>query len=153
MHSIDKIMDMLDSGNPKAIQAKGIEYGLKIKSINVFLLPMNPGHVKNVWENCARILASKEDELLLPYTPQLFEWLRDLNWPGALIILERLKKMSASVNFIFNVESCIKQAVACDEQIWLDYLSELLDNEPLNEKLSEESLAVLRKHYKNWGES
>lgn len=151
MYSIDQIMDMLDSGNPIAVQKKGIKLGKRIQSINVFLQPANPGHIKNVWENCARILASKDDETLLPYTTQLLEWLQDLNWPGALIVLDRLKKFAVSDRFVFSVKECVKMAASCNDQIWLDYLSELLDNEPLKAKLSDEILTILKKHYQNWG--
>ena len=151
MFDIDEIMTMLDWNNSEEVQNKGIELAGEIKSINVFLQPLHPGFNKNVWDNCAKILASKEDEILLPYTGQLLEWLQDLNWPGALIILDRLKSFAASDLFIFSVRECVKTAVACNEQIWLDYLSELLDNESLKAKLSEEILAVLKTHYQNWG--
>ena len=153
MYSIDQIMDMLDSNNPVSIQEKAVKLAQEIKSINVFLQPANPGNTKNVWENCAKVLASKEDELLLPYTINLLEWLQDLNWPGALIILERLKNFTASEIFIFSVESCVKRAKACNDQIWLDYLSELLDNENLKVKISGDTLDELKKHYNNWGAS
>ena len=35
--------------------------------------------------------------------------------------------------------------------IWLDYLSELLDNGELKSELSESIIEKLQKHYKNWG--
>ena len=149
MYDIDKIMEMLDWNNSSEIQNRGVELAKNVKSINVFLQPLHPGCNKNVWENCAKILASKDDKTLLPYTDQMLEWLQDLNWPGALIILRRLKNFSASDEFVFAVEECVKMAVACDEQIWLDYLSELLDNEPLKAKLPDEILTILKKHYQS----
>jgi hypothetical protein len=153
MYDIDKIMDMLDSGNPVEIQEQGIELGKRIHSINVFLQPENPGHKKNVWRNCAKILASKEDELLITYTKYLLEWLQDLNWPGSLEIMERLKSINANGNFVLGVNETVDRATRCNEQIWLDYLSELLDNESLKSKLSEKTIVVLQKHYHNWGEN
>ena len=35
--------------------------------------------------------------------------------------------------------------------MWLDYLSELLDNAELKAELPESITALLQKHYKNWG--
>ncbi len=105
------------------------------------------GENKDVWEQCANILAQREDQMLLPDSSGLLKWLRDLSWPGARTILERLKTMSASPMFVYEVKTCIKQALARDEQLWLDNLSGLLDNELLKEKLPEELLAVLKRHY------
>lgn len=38
-----------------------------------------------------------------------------------------------------------------DGLIWLDYLSELLENPMILSGLSEETLNLLKKHYHNWG--
>ena len=35
--------------------------------------------------------------------------------------------------------------------MWLDYLSELLDNEELKAELPKPIIEKLQKHYKNWG--
>lgn len=43
-----------------------------------------------MWNNCAKILSDKSDEELSPYLPELFRWLKDLNWPGAICIYDRL---------------------------------------------------------------
>ena len=48
---------------------------------------------KHVWENCAKIFISKSDEELSPYYGALFEWLQDMNWPGAELIYDRLIKV------------------------------------------------------------
>ena len=96
MYSIDEIMEMLDSSlernNSCEIQKQGIELGKKIKCLDVFFQPVYPSG-KLVWENCAKIIVSKTDEELEPYIFKMFEWLDDINWPGALIIFERLVKM------------------------------------------------------------
>jgi hypothetical protein len=151
VYSIDEIMDMLDSANPISIQEIGIELGKKIESINVFFQPANPKHVKNVWGNCAKILVSKPDDILVTYSKQLLEWLQDLNWPGALMILDRLKVFSSNEIFLYVFKKCVEQAVACGENMWLDYLSELLENENLKEELPHDILKELEKRYRNWG--
>ena len=48
---------------------------------------------KSVWENCAIILAQRTDSELEPYLDQIFEWLQDLNWPGAIMIHNRMLDM------------------------------------------------------------
>lgn len=34
---------------------------------------------------------------------------------------------------------------------WLDYLSELLDNQELKQLLPNKTLEIMQKHYHNWG--
>lgn len=90
---------------------------------------------------------------MTPYLIELLEWLQDLNWPEALTIAERLKIFSGEKlkdAFI----TCFNRAVEAnndDGLIWLDYLSELLDNKELKELLPKEILETLQKHYHNWG--
>lgn len=148
MHSIDKIIEMLDEENSQKIQEKGIKLGKKIKNINVFILNANFG----VWENCAKILASKTDEELSPYLLNLLIWIQDLNWPGAMIILERMKKFKEVEMLSVYIRDIAKIAngekIECDEN-WLLYMSELLDNKKLREKLPKEILNILKPYYYN----
>ena len=92
------------------------------------------------------------DDRLEPYLPSLLEWLQDLNWPGALIIMDRLKVFSGrklKKSFIETYNYAVE--LNNDEGlIWLDYLSELLDNQELKEELPEDVLEHLQKHYRNW---
>ena len=68
----------------------------KYKYLHPFFQPMIPG--KSVWEPCARVIASKSDEELKqkPYLNAMFQWLQDINWPGAIIIYDRLLQMPFS---------------------------------------------------------
>jgi hypothetical protein len=153
MYCIDEIMEMLDGNNNKEIQQNGIKLAEGIKSINAFILPLHPKCNKNVWENCARILALRSDEELSPYFTRLLEWLQDINWPGALIILERLKKVSKVNSLLFAMEYNVQKAIAYnswEDKIWLSAVSQLLDNDKLNNALPKEILKVLRKYYHNW---
>ena len=148
MCNIDKIIEMLDEENSQKIQEKGIKLGKKIKNINVFILNANFG----VWENCAKILASKTDEELSPYLLNLLIWIQDLNWPGAMIILERMKKFKEVEMLSVYIRDIAKIAngekIECDEN-WLLYMSELLDNKKLREKLPKEILNILKPYYYN----
>ncbi|MHC1695128.1 MAG: DUF5071 domain-containing protein [Eubacteriales bacterium] len=84
---------MLDWNNNEANQKKGIQIAKLIKDLNVFLQPLTDNFNKNVWDNCAIILCEKTDDELEPYLIPLLEWLQDLNWPGALLILRRLSSL------------------------------------------------------------
>ena len=152
MCDIDEIMNMLDWNNSEEVQQKGVELAKGIKTINVFIMPCNPESDMNVWENCAKILASKPDDILEPYVFKLLEWISDVMKPGGVIILERLKNFSMSKEQLLTaVEICTQEALTDENGLWLCALSELLDNEKLKEVLPTETLETLQKHYHNWG--
>ena len=85
---IDEIYEMLSWNNDEKIQELGIIEAKKIKNLSVLFQPMES---KNLWENCAKVLASKSDQELQFYLTRMFRWLQDMNWPGAYIIYNRLK--------------------------------------------------------------
>lgn len=144
---IDEIMDMLDWNKSEEIQQKGIEIASGIKCLSAFVLPMNTS--KSVWDNCAIILAAKSDVVLEPYLLWILEWLKDLNWPGALIILERLKVFSEVEMLAFHVNEKVRIASATNNGCWLNGMSELLENQALAKVLPEACVAELEKHRDN----
>lgn len=125
MYSIDEIMDMLDWNNPPEVQERGRMLAKEIRCINVFLQPMHEGHGKNVWDNCAMILADRSDSELRPYLHNLFAWLIDMNWPEGYCIWERLKLYADKEWFDYVLNICISEAKALGEDIWLDNLLEI----------------------------
>lgn len=133
-------------------QLKGIKLAKNLDDLSLLILPCADGESKGMWENCARALYEISDERLEKYLPSLLEWLQDLNWPGALIILDRLKNFSGKKlkkPFI----DLYNYAVNLDNEeglMWLDTLSELLDNKELTAELPKEILKTLKKHYHNW---
>lgn len=128
MYNIDEVMDMLDCNNDVEIQEKAIELAKNVKCINVFILPKHSKCNKNVWENCAKVLADKTDKILNPYLIKILEWIEDLNRPGAIIIVDRLKKFHDTKMLSFAIKECVKRASATDNRIWLENLSDLMDN-------------------------
>lgn len=149
MNKIQIIYRLLNSDNNK-VQNIGLSLASKVKDLNFLIMP--PASPL-VWENCAGALYKMSDDKLEKYLPSLLEWLQDLNWPGALKISDRLK--------IFSGEKLKKPLIDCvsyadslnnEEGLrWLDYLSELLDNEDLKAKLPNLTIEKLQMHYKNWG--
>ena len=128
MYNIDEIMDMLDCNNSMETQEKGIELAKNVKCINVFILPEHLECSKNVWENCAKILANRTDKELQPYLIDILLWIEDMNWPGAIIIDDRLKKFHDMKMLSFAIKECVKRASETDNHIWLENLSELMDD-------------------------
>lgn len=133
MYNIDDIMDMLDWNQSKEEQEKGLKLAKNIKSINVFVQPLDPKHNKNVWENCAKVLSERSDEELKPYIISLLEWLQDMNWPGAFTIFERLKNYKDKKNFDWSYHVVMNKAEKLDDEIWKENLIEL--SESLNFEL------------------
>ena len=80
---------MLDGNNSDEVQQKGIEAAQTVLCINSFLQP-GPPFGKRVWDNCALVLAKRNDEDLRPYIAELLWWLYDVNVPGATTIWNRL---------------------------------------------------------------
>lgn len=125
MYNIDDIMDMLDWNQSKEEQEKGLKLARTIKSINVFIQPLDSKHNKNVWENCAKVLSERSDEELKPYIISLLEWLQDMNWPGAFTIFERLKNYKDKKIFDCSYRVVMNKALKLDDEIWKENLIEL----------------------------
>lgn len=151
MERVNQIYQMLDYKNSIDIQEKGKQLARKITDLSLLITPpASP----SVWEQCAIILSEKSDDELVPYLTSILQWLYDLNWPGALTILNRLKKFSGKQLKKSFIDSVVRAINSHDEEegmMWLDYLSELLDNKELKKELPEEILNILEKHYNHWG--
>lgn len=132
MENLTEIMDMLDWNMPSEIQSNGISLARNLGSIVPFLQPVTPEHNKNAWDNCAVIIAEKNDEELKPHLVQLLEWLQDMNWPGAFCILDRLQKYADKEAIRSAINVCMEKAKQCGEEVWEDNLSLLLQNPESN---------------------
>lgn len=140
---IDDILKMLDWNNDLKIQQEGRCIAGKVKCLNVFVQPMDKQFNKNIWENCAIILSEKEDELLTPYLFRLLDWLQDLNWPGACIILERLQSYRDYEMLSMAIEDRIVVANALEEEVWLSNLAELLICDEVKKKLNDHIYEII----------
>ena len=129
MLDIDYIMDLLDWNNSKEDQERGVKLAESVKCINVFLQPNSYRYGKNVWDNCAKILSARPDEELSPYLTELLKWLRDMNWPGAFCILERLKRMVDDRMFSYSYTACLKCAKALEDETWEFNLQMIFNDE------------------------
>lgn len=121
MHPIDELFERLSWGSPLEVQQAAIEEARSIQNLWMFVLP---GYRKDVWENCARILAEHSDEELEPYLDGMFEWLQDMNWPGAFIIFDRMKRL-AEPRRSRRLKAIKARAAKLDDDEWIYYLNEL----------------------------
>ena len=144
--NIDEILKMLDWNNDLKTQQEGRHIAGKVKCLSVFVQPMDKQFNKNIWENCAIILSEKEDKLLTPYLFRLLDWLQDLNWPGACIILERLQSYQDYEMLRMVIEERIVVADALDEEVWLANLAELILRNEVKQKLSNKVYKIIEEY-------
>lgn len=128
MTKMNEVLKMLDWNNPQKIQNKGIKLASEILDLNILIQPNDELFNKNICDNCAIILRDKTDDEIQPYLNQLLEWLQDLNWPGAMIIKERLANYKNTKELISAINVCTDHAFAANDFIWLDNLNSILKN-------------------------
>ena len=135
----NELFKMLSWNSDVETQQKGIEEGMKVQYISIFIQPIED---KSVWENCAKIIEQKTDEILEPYMFLLLDWLQDENWPGFDIIFNRIQSMP--VKMISNAYSyTIKKAVRQNDVMWLTYLAKLAENKELYRIISQEERNII----------
>ena len=123
--NIDDIFGYLSWNNAPEVQSMGIEMAKKIKFLSVLIMPIGD---KSVWENCAKVLASKSDDELDRYFIKLFEWIKDMNWPGADIIYRRLS-LVPSQKIMWAYKYSVSIAEQTHDDIWNLVLSDFyIDN-------------------------
>lgn len=123
--NIDDIFGYLSWNNAPEVQSMGIEMAKKIKFLSVLIMPIED---KSVWENCAKVLASKSDDELDRYFIKLFEWIKDMNWPGADIIYRRLG-LVPSQKIMWAYKYSVSIAEQTHDDIWNLVLSDFyIDN-------------------------
>lgn len=129
MVNIDYIMNLFDWNNSDENQNRGLELAKNVKCISVFIQPGSP-YGKNVWDNCAKALARKDDKELEPHLIALLEWLQDMNWPGAFCIQDRLQKYKDVNSLDLCLSICLKKAKKLGDETWeynLNILKQSMD--------------------------
>ena len=119
---IDRIIDYLSWNNDENLQVQGIELAKKIKHLSVLIMPIED---KSTWVNCAKVLVSKSDRELEPYFLALFEWLKDMNWPGASLIYDRLIKVKEE-SLLLSLKTSLHIAIRMHDEIWKKVLEDFL---------------------------
>ena len=143
--TLDEFFETLSEYSDEAAQRKAIEAAKNLKPEYLSLL-MAPYPKCGV--NCAKVLSELSDEVLRSHSTTLLEWISDMNYPGAEIILDRLKRFKDVSWLAVNIDRGVKEALLFDEQIWLCNIAELLDNERLKPELPSDVYNVLYCRYK-----
>lgn len=149
MNNINEIMDMLDWNNDLETQENGRILAGEVQCLKIFMQPCDRKYNKNVWENCALVISNKSDRLLQPYLLDMLDWLQDINWPGAFIIVERLKKFQNYEILAFAISEKVKVAKATADSLWLLGMSELLGQKRLLKYLADDIIFALNNCRKN----
>lgn len=124
----EEMFELLDANNSEKSQKKGLDYARTIKNLEIFIQPFFGCRSKMIWDNCALILSEKSDEELEPYLVELLKWLQDLNWPGALTIMNRLRKYEKNNVFMMSLAYCMNCIEKTNDKIWEENLRDLVNN-------------------------
>lgn len=127
MNNDEYIIEMLSWNNDETVQQQGIEQALTMDNIELLI---QPDGNKSVWENCAKVLCEKSDDVLTPYLGPLLAWVQDITWPGAMRILDRLSIFNAEL-LLPPFSDAINQAIVTNDEEWINHLSKLLENKEL----------------------
>lgn len=77
---------------------------------------------KDIALGCAIILSNKSDSEIINLLPDLLVWLQDLNWPGAVEVFERLKKIPYLLIKKYLNDTIYKAQIENDDQ-WIEWLT------------------------------
>lgn len=118
---INELFEMLKWNQDEKIQEVGRQLAKNIKYFSILFQPIED---KSVWENCAIIISEKTDEELGLYLYEMFDWLQDINWPGADRILKRL--ISMPIHMMYSSYLMIlKKAIQLQDEPWVMSLYDL----------------------------
>lgn len=121
--SIDEIFDLLSWNSSEEKQKKGVDLAGRIHNLSALIMPMES---KATWENCAKVLVNKTDKELQVYYVALFEWLKDMNWPGAYLIFDRLMHIPDEY-FLPAYQYSYRLAEQTQDCSWMMALEDLLN--------------------------
>ena len=117
---------MLIWGNPKEIVEKGKQFASKVNDLSLLIMP---AFRPCIWDPCAEVLSMKTDDELSPYFEDLFQWIHDLNWPGALTIYERLLEICPENALLRDaLINCFKRSTEKNDLRWRGWLQEFYND-------------------------
>lgn len=144
MSNIDEIIALLEWNREPSDQERGIMLARNVECIKAFFQPCGKNYGKNVWDNCAAIICERSDQELNYYVEDMLFWIRDLNWPGAELIQQRLIRFREVDILAMYINSFVPKLHKLEMNDWLIFIASLLDNALLVKKLKPETLEILR---------
>lgn len=136
---------MMDCHQNKATQEYAVKLASEDDNVRFWI---QPGYYKFSWENCAKVIVNKDDNALSSYLTEILEWLQDINWPGALAVLYRLKKMNPSILKTPLEKTVLRAYSDLDKNsAWLENLSEFYEINELMFTLEPQIRNILKYEY------
>ena len=109
-------IDILSWSLPESEQYANIAKLQPVNEADISSLIL-PFRKKDCWKNCAILLSTIDNSRLAAFLPQIFEWYKDMNWPGFDIISERIKTFPND-QICNAVHIAVKRAVAENDMEW-----------------------------------
>ncbi len=119
---IDDLIQNLSWTKEKSIQEEAVEELKSISDLDLKKLIDLPPNFKEYMDNAARILSTCTFERVEAVIMDLYRWLQDLNWPGAMTILNLLISFPKKKTIKY-FEKAVLEAIEMNDESWLDNLS------------------------------
>ena len=101
--------------------------GINSSDLKLLICPIN----KDYWENAAIVLERIGYPRIKTILYDLFTWIKDMNWPGAMRICNLLKTVPKS-DLIPALESAIYKAASDLDAMWLYWLNDFVEYAKIN---------------------
>lgn len=126
---IDKLINNLDWSLPKNTQEKSINSLISIndEKLHMLVQPIAKSH----WENASIVIKHIGYPRIKNIIPTLLIWLQDVNWPGALTILDVLAQIDKK-NIIKQLEQTLITAKNDEDYMWIGGLKRLIEKTDIN---------------------
>lgn len=128
MDEIGKLLNNISWNCSQSLQDSAINE-LSTIDDDIILKLIQPGD-KSHWENAAKIFVKIGYPRIIIAVPGLLEWIKDMNWPGANIIMEVLGGIEENV-LVPYIEDALIKAKNENDTVWIAWIKELLNKKNL----------------------
>jgi len=120
---INLLLDRLSWNTPEEIKGAAMREleQLDEDTLSVLIQPNGKG----CWENAAIVLKRIGYPRVRKVIPGLFEWLQDINWPGAEIVIEILANIEKK-EILPYIETTLIEAAKKNDDPWITGINELV---------------------------
>ncbi len=140
---MDEILKLLHWDRREDEQAEGLALAEGVQNLKGFFQPMGENGGKPVWDNCALVLSRRSDEELEPYLGDMLLWLQDTNWPGAGLILQRLRAFQDQAWLAGHLRQLIPYLLWKQDAPWAMGVAELCREPELQSQLDGQQVSQL----------
>ena len=121
---VNKLIDALDWNATSEETENAIERLVNLDDDRLYLL-LQPRCDKRYWDNAAIVISKIGYPRIKSIIPGLLRWLQDMNWPGAMTVVETLQKVDKNV-LIYYIEQALLKAKATNDTSWITWIKEEL---------------------------